>query len=147
MNDNHEYDEFTNFEIDLYEIELMYKLFLSEEYYKYKNVISAFEQYGINRDELSINEYTLELWDIEILYAYYNMYSNVEENENKVYPFDTYKMKEIDTFDYNDHCMIYRNDTYDFIYKDLERRINKIIRKMNRNSLPIVRYKWLKDTD
>lgn len=143
--DNKKYDEFTYFEIDSYEIELMYKLFLSEEYYKYKNVILAFEQYGVNCEELSINEYILQLWDIEILYTYYNMYNNIEANKNKVYQFDVYKMKEIDTFDYNGHSMIYSNDTYEFIYKDLEKRINKIIRKMNRNSLPVVRYKWLKD--
>lgn len=141
------YDEFIYLEQDLYEIELMYKLFLSEEYYKYKNIMSAFEQYGVNCKELSINEHILELWDIEILYIYYNIYNNIEENETKSYSFDTYKMKEIDSFNYKGHGMIYTDDTYEFIYKDLERRINKIIRKMNRNSLPIDRYELLKDTD
>lgn len=132
--------EYPNFETDLYEIELMYKMFLSEEYYKYKNIILAFKQYGVNCDELLINENILELWDIEILYTYYNMYNNIEGNERKIYSFDEYKMKEIDTFNYHGHSMIYSNDTYNFIYKDLENRINKIIRKMNRNLLPIMRY-------
>lgn len=139
-NDSKKYDEFTFFEIDLYEIELMYKLFLSEEYYKYENVILAFEQYGINCEELSINKYILELWDIQILCTYYNIYNNIEKTETKSYPFDMYKMKEIDTFDYRGHCMIYHNDTYEFIYTDMKKRINKVIRKMNRNNLPLARY-------
>lgn len=133
-------DDFTFFEIDLYEIELMYKLFLSEEYYKYENVILAFEHYGVNCEELSINKYILELWDIEMLYTYYNIIEDIENVENKAYYFDNYKMDKIDTCNYNDYGMNYKNETYEFIYIDMKERINKIIRKMNRNNLPLARY-------
>lgn len=138
--DSRKKDEFTYFEIDSYEIELMYKLFLSEEYYKYENIILAFEQYGVNCKELSINESLLELWDIEILYMYYNIVDNAEDNEYKGYYFNDYKMDKIDTFDYEDHGMNYVNDSYEFIYQDMKERIHKIIRKMRRNSLPLIRY-------
>ncbi len=49
-------------------------------------------------------------------------------------------MDKIDTFDYEDHGMNYVNDSYEFIYQDMKERIHKIIRKMRRNSLPLIRY-------
>ena len=132
MNDFKEYtNAFPNLKIDSYELELMYKLFLSEEYYKYDNLILAFEKYGIDCEELSINESVLELWDLEILYTYYNIIDNIEDIEDKQYPFNSYKMDKIDTFNYKNYGMDYNNETYDFIYSDMNKRINKIIRKLN----------------
>lgn len=129
---------FRNLLIDSSEVELFYKIHISIHYYKYSNILIAFNKYGIKCEDLSITEGILELWDIENLYIYNQIYENIDNSEEKVYLFKDYKMDPIDKCDYKEYGFgYYQNETYDEISKDISERIKSFIRKMRRNSLPI----------
>lgn len=128
---------FRNLLIDSNELELFYKMYISIQYYKYSNIIIAFNKYEIDCESLSITERTLELWDIENLYMYYKMQENIENSVEKVYYFDDYKMDSIDKCDYKGYRFRFQNKTYDEISEDINERINSFIRKMKRNLVPV----------
>lgn len=120
------------------EIELFYKMYISIRYYKYSNLITAFNEYGIDCEELSINENTLIMWDVQYLYIYCQIKENVEKSEKKEYLFNDYKMELIDTCDYRGYGYIYEQDrTYESIANSIDDGIETIIKKMKRNSLPV----------
>lgn len=102
-------DYFGDLKTDIYSIELMYKIFISEMSYYYCNILEAFERFGINNDKLGIDENILFVWDIEILYIKYNMKqknfsnSSYENATGEIYSYDDYRVtmqKYSDTFDY-----------------------------------------------
>lgn len=134
--DNKSY--YTHLLTDIDEVELFYKIYISVQYYKYSNIIEAFKEYGIDCEELSINENTLVFWDIQNLYIYCQIKEHVEESEEKEYLFKDYKMELIDTCDYKGYGYAYQQDvTYEGIADLIGNGIENIIKKMKRNSLPI----------
>ncbi len=128
---------FRNLLIDSNELELFYKMYISIRYYKYCNIIMAFNEYGIDCESLSITKRTLELWDIENLYIYYQMQENIENSVEKVYYLDDYKMDNIDKCDYKKYGFGFQNKTYDEISEDISECINSFTRKMKRNLVPV----------
>lgn len=104
-------DSFTELKTSKNEVELFYKMCISPHLYYYYNIIKAFEAYGIDCELMNIDEHTLVLWDIEVLFSYYNMQKEVQGDLNKgvsyknqKYEFNKYKIidetKYIDDFDY-----------------------------------------------
>lgn len=134
--DNKSY--YTHLLTDIDELELCYKIYISDKYYKYSNIIKAFKEYGIDCEKLSINENTLVVWDIQNLYIYCQIKEHVEESEEKEYLFNDYKMELIDTCDYKGYGYAYQQDmAYENIAKLISTCIENISKKMKRNSLPV----------
>ena len=61
-------------------VQILYKMSLGTDEYYYCNIIRAFEACGIDCEEMSIDEYKLLLWDVERLYAIYNMKESIRRN-------------------------------------------------------------------
>lgn len=131
------YREYSNYfpdlRTDIYSLELMYKLFISNELYYYCNILRAFEKFGIDIEVFGLNTNTLFIWDIETLYITYNMQKqnlkNMYLDENAMGQslfYNDYRVtmqKYSDTFDYGNWSRNYMDDTADAA----ERKLNKAI--------------------
>lgn len=133
---------FPNLLQDKREVELFYKMRLSRGQYYYCNIIDAFKMHGIDCEEMSIDEYSLLLWDVEMLFATYSMRKDAEELEKGVifeevvYHFDDYKiiMSEYsDTFDYGGWRQYFDNISADDVKEKLDSRIMEYYKKINMN--------------
>ncbi|MEZ3504274.1 MAG: hypothetical protein K1W25_12620 [Lachnospiraceae bacterium] len=140
-NDNSSY--FPDLKTNKHDVELFYKMQLSEEAYYYCNIIKALEAYGIDCGQMSVNEYDLMLWDIEVLYAKYNMKESIQENlnkdisyEEKVFRYDDFKisMSEYsDILNYDDWRYTPKNVTAEEINELLNGRIMNYYTKFHMN--------------
>ena len=136
-------DEFLNLETNNYEIELFYKMFLGDEIYYYHDIIKALEECGINCEQLSINEYDLMCWDIEELFATYNMKEDIQNDLNKkvfytqkIFKYNDYKIsisEYNDTFDYEGWTRSFENKTAEEINEKLNEVIMRYYKKFNKN--------------
>lgn len=133
LNDDNINGGFENLSQDASELELFYKIYISIGYYKYSNIIIAFDEYGIDCKSMLITEKTLELWDMENIYLYCNILENVENSEEKEYLFKDYKIDAIDQCDYRGYGFRYQDETYDMISDDISKRLESFIRKVKRN--------------
>ena len=128
-----EADTFSDFKNDKYLIELFYKMFLSEKVFYYSNYIEAFKEYGINIDKFDLNENTLITWDMQILFATYNMRCDNIFNFNSddfldeiTYNYNDYKVKTqkySDTFDYSNWGRAFKETTAKNVDYDLNNYI------------------------
>ena len=66
-------ESFTELKTNEKNVELFYKIFLSNIPYAYCNIISAMEAYGIDCEEFSIDERKLVVWDTEMLFVCYSI--------------------------------------------------------------------------
>lgn len=136
-------DTFSDFKSDEYLIELFYKMFLSDTIYYYSNYIKAFEEYGINIDKLDLNEQTLITWDLQILFATYNMRcDNILDLNTDVFldeimfNYNDYKVsmqKYGDTFDYGIWSQIYQETTAKEVDNDMNDLIMEYYKKFMMN--------------
>lgn len=133
LNDDNINGGFENLSQDASELELFYKIYISIGYYKYSNIIIAFDEYGVDCKSMLITEKTLELWDMENIYLYCNILENVENSEEKEYLFKDYKIDAIDQCDYRGYGFRYQDETYDMISDDISKRLESFIRKVKRN--------------
>lgn len=134
---------FSDLKDNKHTLELFYKMLLSNDLYYYYNIIKAFEAYGIDCEKFSINEYILALWDVERLYALYNMRKNLENDlanntfyEEKFLYYDEFKvnMSEYsDTFSYGKWSQSFRNKTVSEIMKGLDSIIIDFYKKFYMN--------------
>jgi len=104
-------DSYPNIKLDVNSVEIFYKMKLSNMEYHYHNIVEALEACGIRCKEMSIDEHTLMLWDMEMLYNYYSMYKGMQEDaaedvtyeDNRNLFYNDYKIslnEYSDTFDY-----------------------------------------------
>lgn len=103
---------FTNIKTDVNVVELFYKMRVTRELYQYSNCIKAMESVGIDCKAMSIDEYTLMLWDAECLFTIFQMRQSVLEDaaqdvvyeSQQLYYYQTFKLLHMneysDTFDY-----------------------------------------------
>lgn len=133
---------FPDLKDDKQEVELFYKVRLTDKEYHYCNIISALEMYGVDCEKMSIDEYQLVLWDIETLFIHYSMYKKAAELEKGVtfeeaiYEYNDYRisMSEYsDTFDYSGWRQNFPNRTADEILDSLDNAILKFYKKLNLN--------------
>ena len=127
------YSDFADVKNDIYSLELLYKIWISEEPYYYCNILEAFDRFGINVDKLDIDENTLFVWDIEILYARYNIkqeilrISSLDENAiGGIYEYNDNRVtmqKYSDTFDYGGWEIDYNDSTA----KECDEKLNNLI--------------------
>jgi len=128
---------------DRHDVELFYKMLISNHTFYYCNIIQAFRIYGIDCDEMHIDEYTLMAWDSETLFALLSMRDKMElptgEEETKEdwhLQFNDYK---IEMEEYSDICeyggwrMSYENQTASEVMESLNRRINSYYKKLHIN--------------
>ena len=111
-NNEHDYNFFLNLKSDPYLLEIFYKMYISETSYYYCNIIKAFKEYGIDDEKINIDENDLLIWDIERLYATYNMKNSIinelasdEIIDEKIFMYNDFKARVnrySDTFDYGD---------------------------------------------
>lgn len=140
---NENSDAFPNLKTNKHEIELFYKGKLTEEPYFYCNIIKAFEAYGINCKELSIDEYVLMLWDTQCLYIIYSMKKDLEDDlksntffDERSFDYNDYKInmnENSDTFDYEDWRYTYTNKTAKEISKEMSNIIINYYKKFSMN--------------
>lgn len=134
---------FSDLKDNKHSLELFYKMKLSNKSYYYYNIIKAFEAYGIDCEKFSINEYVLALWDVESLYALYNMRKSLENDlanntfyEENCLSYDEFKMnmsEYSDTFSYDDWYLPYRNKTVSEIMESLDSVIISFYKKFYMN--------------
>ena len=79
LNEEYYPEEFNDLRNNTYQIELYYKVRLSERKYYYYNVIQAFEKFGINCKKFNIDENDLLVWDLHRLYILYQMKDSIKE--------------------------------------------------------------------
>lgn len=135
-------DIFPDLKEDKREVELFYKVRLTDKEYHYCNIISALEMYGVDCEKLAIDEYQLALWDIETLFIHYSMYKKAAELEKGVtfeevtFKYNDYRisMSEYsDTFDYGGWRQHFPNYTADEILASMDRAILRFYKKLNLN--------------
>ncbi len=141
-----ENDPFPDLTSDKHQIELMYKMWLAREPYRYYNLVRAMEFMGIDCAAFEINEYTLMLWDTEFLYNVYNMRKSHEHDrgENVFHEvlkedFNQYRartQKHSDTFDYENWGWDFNNKRTDQIMEFLDGIIMAHCEKMYINFGP-----------
>ena len=112
------------------QIELFYKMRITEEPYYYINIIKAFEAYGIDCENWGIDEYTLVLWDTEHLFALYNMRKDLENEMEEDTFYEEWKAY------YNDYKAVtpeYRDnfDYMDWNYSITKKNVSEIMEKLN----------------
>lgn len=75
QNDNSDKLLYPDPRLDIRSAQLFYKLWISKEAgaVGYYNMVKAMEGYGIDCERLEIDEYTLICWDVDRLFATYNM--------------------------------------------------------------------------
>ncbi len=140
----HEDDCFSNLETDRKEVELFYKMYLSNtDCYYYYNTIKAFESLGIDCEQLEIDEHLLALWDTEHLLSIYNMRKSLEdEDRDKKYEmmelmYQEYKAKDLDQYDdsldYMNWRKWYENVTVQEAMGYLDEQIVKCYKKLYLN--------------
>lgn len=80
-------EQFPDIKTKRTDLELFYKTKAYDWIYHYSSFISAFEDYGIDCDQLGVDRYTLMLWDTENLYILYSMKKELEPDlaDNKWY--------------------------------------------------------------
>lgn len=125
-----ENDPFPDLASDKHQIELMYKMWLASEPYRYYNLVRAMGSMGIDCAAFEINEYTLMLWDTEFLFDVYNMRKSHENNlgENVFHEvlyenFNQYRastQEHSDTFDYGNWGWDFNNNRTDQIMDFLD---------------------------
>lgn len=141
QDENSEY--FSELKTSKQKVQLFYKMQLGTMQYHYCNVIKAFEAYGINCEEMSIDEYKLVLWDIERLYALYNMKESIQNDlaenifyEKKELLYDDFRVnmsKHSDIFDYEGWRMSYENKTAEQVRDSLNEYIMDYYKKFSLN--------------
>ncbi len=129
---NKHYEEnsssFENLKTDLYSLQLFYKMYITDETYYYCNILKAFQEYGIDIEKLEINEYTLVVWDVQILFATYGMkkshMANIDnESQEITFNYNNYRVnmtKYSDTFDYGNWRRNYTGYTTEEISERLD---------------------------
>lgn len=125
-----ENDPFPDLSSDKHQMELMYKMWLGREPYRYYNLLRAMESMGIDCAAFEINEYTLMLWDTEFLFDVYNMRKSHENDlgENVFHEvlrenFNQYRAStqtHSDTFDYENWGWDFNNNRTDQIMEFLD---------------------------
>ena len=136
-------DYIYNFRTDRYFVQLYYKMFLAENPWYYCNILEAFEEYGIDVDNLEIDEHVLLTWDIHLLYNTFNMKERNIPNLNSdniidcvVHNYNDNRMnteKYSDAFNYAGWCKSYENKTGDQINGDLNIAIDNLCEKIIMN--------------
>lgn len=134
------YDDLTT---NKQKVQILYKMRLATSEYYYCNIIRAFEAYGIDCEEMSIDEYKLLLWDVERLYAIYNMKKSIQDDldegvfyEKKEFYYDDFRInmpRHSDTFDYGGWCEIYEDKTAEEINNYLDTYIMDYYKKFSLN--------------
>lgn len=109
-NNENDDDYFLDLKLDPYLLEIFYKMYISEKPYYYCNIIKAFKEYGIDDEKINIDENDLLIWDIERLYATYNMKNSIinelgsdEIIDEKIFKYNDFRAsvnRYSDTFDY-----------------------------------------------
>ncbi len=141
INDYSEY--FPDLETSKQKVQLLYKIKLGTDEYYYCNIIRAFEAYGIDCEEMEIDEYKLLLWDIERLYAIYNMKKSIQGDlaegvfyEEKEFLYDDFRMnmsKHSDIFDYEGWRLTYVDKTAEEVNDYLDVYITNYYKKFSLN--------------
>ncbi len=136
-------DNFLDLETSKQKVQLLYKIRLGADEYYYCNIIRAFEAYGIDCEEMSIDEHKLLLWDVERLYAIYNMKKSIQDDlakgefyEKKEFPYDDFRMdmsKHSDIFDYEGWRITYENQTAEEVNDSLDINITNYYKKFSLN--------------
>lgn len=136
-------DNFVDLETSKQKVQLLYKMGLGSDEYYYCNIIRAFEAYGIDCEEMSIDEYKLLLWDVERLYAIYNMKKSIQGDlaegvfyEEKEFPYDDFRMnmsKHSDIFDYEGWRLSYEDKTAEEVNNYLDNHITNYYKKFSLN--------------
>ncbi len=134
---------FPDLKTDRREVELFYKMRLSEEAYYYCNIIKALEAYGIDCGQMSVNEYDLMLWDTEKLYARYNMKESIQQDlnkdvfyEEKYFSYNDFKInmsEHSDILNYEDWRYEIENKTAEEASQSLDRKIMNYYIKFHMN--------------
>lgn len=125
-------------------VELFYKMRIVEEQCQYINCIKALESVGVNCKDMSIDEYTLMVWDTESLFAIYSMRQSVledalqgviyEENKHLYYKDFKIKLDEYsDTFDYKNWYKDPQSDSSEYIVEWLDGKIMNFYQKFHMN--------------
>lgn len=91
---------FTDIRNNAHSLELFYKIYLALELYRYGSFIKALEASGVDCKSMSIDEYTLMLWDVEYYFSLYNMRQSVLDDaaqgvayeENKEFRYQEFKV-------------------------------------------------------
>lgn len=123
-------ESFPELMLDKKQIELFYKMRIAEKPYYYINIIKAFEAYGIDCENMRIDEYTLALWDTERLFALYNMRKCLENEMDEDTFYEEWKAY------YNDNKAVtpeYRDnlDYMDWSYTATNMNVSEIMEKLN----------------
>ena len=93
------------------QVELFYKIKLSEGYYFYCNMIRAMEDYGIDCAGMGIDEAMLFCWDVDRLFAIYNMRKALEPRLTEAEPVERWEG------DYNEYRAYVSGYGDEFDYK------------------------------
>lgn len=131
--DETENDFFVNLKSDPYLVEIFYKTYISRTPFNYCNIVEAFNDYGIDTEKLDIDESVLIVWDVQRLYAIYNMKKSIagdldsdEIIEEKRFYYNDYKVNSSnysDTLDYGEWKKTFTKKTA----KDIDEQLHNII--------------------
>lgn len=135
---------FSDIKTDAHTLEKFYKALISYDAHYYINAIRALEAYGIDCKSLSVSEYTLACWDIEMFFMRYSMRQSILKDaaEDVVYEdtrrfyYNDFRISQhqyTDTFDYGKGNWNSMSASAKEIASLADERIMKYYRKFSMN--------------
>lgn len=134
---------FNDLGTDRKQVELFYKIKISEGNYFYCNMIRAMEDYGIDCEGMSIDEHVLFGWDVDRLFALYDMRKGMESKlteeeliEEWAEDYNDHRASvsgSSDVFDYGGWNRNYKDRNVRYIVNDLERTLVNYFTKFHKN--------------
>lgn len=136
---------FTDIRDNAHSLELFYKIYLARELYHYSSFIKALEVSGIDCKSMSVDKYTLMLWDVEYYFSLYNMRQSVLDDaaqgvvyeENKEFLYQEFKVSKqngySDVFDYGTWRLWYSPRSAQEVADLLDEQILRYYQKFNMN--------------
>lgn len=134
---------FNDLGTDRKQVELFYKIKISEGNYFYCNMIRAMEDYGIDCEGMGIDEHVLFGWDVDRLFALYDMRKGMESRlteeeltEEWAEDYNDHRASvsgSSDVFDYGGWNRNYKDRNVRYIVNDLERTLVNYFTKFHKN--------------
>lgn len=135
--------DFDDLGTDRNQVELFYKIKISEGNYFYCNMIRAMEDYGIDCEGMGIDEHVLFGWDVDRLFALYDMRKGMESKlaeeeliEEWAEDYNDHRASvsgSSDVFDYGGWNRNYKDRNVRYIVNDLERTLVNYFTKFHKN--------------
>lgn len=135
--------DFDDLGTDRNQVELFYKIKISEGNYFYCNMIRAMEDYGIDCEGMGIDEHVLFGWDVDRLFALYDMRKGMELRlteeeliEEWAEDYNNHRASvsgSSDVFDYGGWNRNYKDRNVRYIVNDLERTLVNYFTKFHKN--------------